>query len=334
MMMGDAPLCQPQSAVGAFYRRQPNPRLIAGAHEFADGNVDTEIQDPDLLWDGSTWHLYYSAPHGTFASPGAGTIIRHATSPDLATWTLQDAPAVGAGSQPTVARDASGQFVMVYSDGGGFSIATSADGSTFTATPGSVLTAATVYPGPQNATIADPELAIVGGTYHLWFSSDQPNAHGIAHATSTNGMQWTVEAAPVQSLLRMTSQPTSGGGQPTVIYDESHCRWEMWLSNDLQSDNTGPIMGATAGYWHATSTNATSWSITYSQMRDVVIDSTQNGEHLGLRAGADVASKTGGRYMLYTGFDNMNVPNGSTLPTASGTTSGVTTLNLATRDAL
>ena len=51
------------------------------------------------------------------------------------------------------------------------------------------------------------------------------------------------------------------------------------------------------------------------------------------RAGADVASKNGGRYMLYTGFDNMNVPSNGTLPTNSGSTSGVMTLSLATRDA-
>jgi hypothetical protein len=108
----------------------------------------------------------------------------------------------------------------------------------------------------------------------------------------------------------------------------------MWLSNDQAADTTGTITGATAGYWHATSTNATSWSIEYQQLRDVVWAQAENGEHLGLRPGADVASKNGGRYMLYTGFDNQNVPTNSTLPTSTGTTSGVMTLNLATRDVI
>src|SRR5262245_46458709 len=57
--------CMPQSAVGSFYRRQPNPRFIAGTHTFSDAKLDTAIADPDLRWDGSTWHLYYQSPHGT-----------------------------------------------------------------------------------------------------------------------------------------------------------------------------------------------------------------------------------------------------------------------------
>src|SRR6187402_2364460 len=62
--------CLPQSAVGSFYRRQPNPRFIAG-RTFSDGKMDTAIADPDLRWDGSQWHLYYQSPHGTsFTSPG------------------------------------------------------------------------------------------------------------------------------------------------------------------------------------------------------------------------------------------------------------------------
>jgi hypothetical protein len=52
-----------------------------------------------------------------------------------------------------------------------------------------------------------------------------------------------------------------------------------------------------------------------------------------MRAGADIAIKSTGRYMLYTGFDDQGVPSGSTLPTRTGSTSGVMTLNLATRDA-
>lgn len=327
MMMSDGPLCKPQSAVGSFYRRQPNPRLVAGGHTFTDAKVDTALNDPDLVWDGSTWHLYYSSPHGTFAAPGTGTIIRHATSTDLATWTLQDMPAI-TGAQPTVAIDkAMNRFVMLYNTGTAIQIATSTNGATFGAT------GQTLAPTDVSLTLADPELVFVGDTFHVWFTATSGSVRGIGHATSKDLVNWTFDAIPTPSLLRASSDPKSGGAQPTVIYDDIHCRWELWLSSDLQADNTGTITGATAGVWHATSMNGTSWTINYSQLRDVVWDNTASGEQLGIRTGADIAVKNGGRYMLYTGFDNQNVPSGSTLPTSTGTTSGVTTLNLATRDA-
>jgi hypothetical protein len=316
--MSDGSQCQPQGAVGQFYRRAPNPRMVAGSHTFTDNALDTQLLDPDLVWDGTIWHLYYGAEHGMFGSTGF-PLIRHATSSDLTTWTFQDEPAVGAGSQPSVAIDANHRFVMLYGGSGGISIATSTDGATWMAT-GHRLT-----PPDASISLSDPELAFVGATFHVWFSATG-TVQGIGHATSKDLVSWQFDPIPITSLQR--------GMQPTIIYDEMHCRWEMWLSNDQPTDTTGTISGATAGYWHAASTDATSWSISYQQMRDVVWTSTENGEHLGMRTGADVASKNGGRYMLYTGFDNGNVPPNSTLPIDNGTTPGVMTLNLATRDTL
>ncbi len=325
--MSDGFLCLPQGAVGQFYRRQPNPRLIAGAHTFQDTKIDTALLDPDLLWDGTTWHLYYTSPHGTFDSPGVETLIRHATSTDLATWNLQDAPALRGGSEPTVVIDKSNYFAMLFKYfNGRITLVVSTDGSEFGGT------AYTFTVSDPTLTLSDPELVRVGDTYHLWFVATNDTVHGIGHATSNDLISWTVDPIPTPSLLRTPSDPKSGGAQPTVIYDEQHCRWEMWFSNDLPGDNKGTVDGSTAGVWHATSTNATSWSVNYQQPRDFAWSSTETGEHLGMAIGADVAQKNGGRYMLYTGFDNQNVPPNSTLPTSGGTTSGVQTLNLATRD--
>lgn len=328
MMMTDGSNCAPQPAVGSFYRRQPNPRLVAGGQTFTDAKIDTALNDPDLVWDGSTWHLYYSTPHGTFSLPGPATIVRHATSTDLATWTLHDMPALASGLNPTVARDTMmNRFVMLYDTGSDIRVATSTNGAVFTATGQALM------PADTTLRLRDPELVIVDDTFHVWFAATSPQVRGIGHASSKDLVNWTFDGIPIPSLQRAATDLKSGGAQPTVIYDALYCRWEMWLSNDLQADNTGTITGATAGIWHATSTNGTSWTINYSQLRDVVWDNTENGEPLGIRAGADIAEKTGGRYMVYTGFDNQNVPADSTLPTASGTTPGVMTLNLATRDA-
>lgn len=370
----DGPTCQPQSAVGSFYRRTPNPRMIAGTHTFTDSKLDTSLADPDLRWDGSAWQLYYGTAHGTYAGTTV-PMIRAASSGDLATWTPSDSVALALPADtnawdavtieaPSVvynpAAPADRRYMMFYAGTKSattaafrtysIGLAISADGATFTrilpgespkGEAGLVLTGPDAYPSATSARVSDPDVVLVGSTYHMWFSSEGCNTascagNGIAHATSTDGVHWTVDAAPVPSLLRTSADPNSGGGQPSVIYDDVHCKWEMWLASDspaTENDNQPTEASNMVGVWHATSTNATSWTISYTQVRDLVWDGTASGEHLGLRTGADVAAKSGGRYMLYTGYDDQTIPAGSTLPTRTGTTPGVMTLNLATRDA-
>ncbi|HTL87537.1 MAG TPA: hypothetical protein VL856_20300 [Acidimicrobiia bacterium] len=341
MQNADAPTCQPLSAVGSFYRRTPNPRIVAGAYTYGDSNTyDTELDDPDLFWDGfTTWHLFFSSPLGSFGQQPQQRVVIHASSPDLASWTISGPSVFGSAFAPTVARRPDGKYLMVYEDGGtlksGGPAATPFDGF---GGGGVVLAPSDVYPNATGARLGDPELVIVGNTYHLWFSSqDCANAtctkKGIGHATSTDGSTWTLDAAPVPSLLRASADPSSGGIAPSVIYDEAHCRFEMWFENDLANENTNQIKDSVVGIYHATSTNGTSWTVSYTQLRDLVADGTAGGEHLGMRSGADVAMKSSGRYLLYTGFDDQNVPANATLTTTTGTTAGVMTLNLATRDA-
>ena len=373
------PMCQPIGAVGAFYRRTPNPRLIAG-RTFQDGRLDILISDPDLRWDDAAqlWQLYYHGPRGTnYLSPDVEAIT-HATSPDLATWTVQDAPAFVANPStsawdhvqsetPTVAFNpdapADRRYLLMYSGGASklangltayaIGAAFSADGVTFTRVPASesphgqdglVLTGADVYGNTVGgALVADPELAYVAGTYHLWFSSYACDGtscgvakdYGIGHATSADGVHWTVGEAPVRSLLRTMIDPTTGGSQPSVIYDATHCRWEMWLHSDLSGDTSAQpvVFNNMAGVWHATSMDGVTWSISYNGTRDLAWMQSASGEHLGLLTGADVAAKGSARYMVYVGFDDQNVPSGFVLPTSTGTTPGVTALDLAARDA-
>src|SRR5450755_2220119 len=86
----DAALCQPQGAVGQFYRRTPNPRLVSGTHTYSNNTIDIAITDPDLRWDDatSTWQLYYHGPTAVDYASANTPMIRHAESPDLATWTI------------------------------------------------------------------------------------------------------------------------------------------------------------------------------------------------------------------------------------------------------
>lgn len=376
----DAPpsSCLPQGVTGEWTSRSGNPRMLAGK-QFSDGKVDISISDPSLSWDGAAWQLYYATSHGTsYTSADLVQEIRHATSTDASTWSVDDAPALAAATDanawdhlntetPTVienpAAPADQRFLMLYSGAAGklagrdltdyaIGAAFSADGKTFTRIPASmsphgkdglVLTGMDAYPTAGGAVVADPELALVNGTYHLWFSSyactgvDCVNDlfYGISHATSTDGIHWTIEAAPVRSLLQMSAVTTSGGAQPSVVYDAAHCKYEMWFSSGLAADPVQPVtFNNTAGVWHAESTDAKSWTVSFTAKRDLVWDKSRAGEHLGWLTGADVAEKNGGRFMVYVGFDDQNVPAGFVLP-KTGTTDylpAVMTLDLATRD--
>jgi hypothetical protein len=356
--------CQAQGAVGTFYRRTPNPKLVAGGHTFSGSMVDTALSDPDLVWDeaGGLWHLYYYSPHATsFTTTGAG-VIRHATSTNLSAWTFDDAPSlsVAAGQWdayiggPSVVIDpaasADHRFMMMYSGASTLSpadwnigVAYSADGAVFTRA-GQVLDATSLQSASTRATVSDPDVVLVDGMYHVWFSSfgcsgtscATTDVSGIGHATSPDGTTWTLDNFAVPSLLRTAANKATGGDRATVAYDVPHCRWELWLTNEAsatENDNQTVDDASSSGLWRATSPNGMTWTINYAFARDFVWDGTADGEGLGMRAGADVALKGTGRYMLYTGFDDQGVPSGSTLPTRTGTTSGVMTLNLATRDA-
>ena len=375
--------CQAQGATGQFLRRANNPRLLP-RQTFVDGKLDISISDPDVRWDAasSTWELYYASSHGTsYQSADQAGVIRHASSADRISWAVDEAPAlmISADTQawdhartetPTVvfnpAAPADRRYLMLYSGASGvfphagyafqnyaIGAAISADGHTFTritaaespkGKAGLVLMATDVYPAGSDGVVADPELAFVDGTYHLWFSSfackgtdcQTRDAYGIAHATSTDGIHWVVAEAPVLSLLRSSADRNSGGGQPSVIYDTTHCKWELWMTSDLANEHANqPVnFNNMAGVWHADSTDGIAWHVNFAFARELTWTSTEAGEHLGLLTGADVGDNGSGRLMLYVGFDDQNVPANFFLPTyaAPGFGPGVMALNVATRD--
>jgi hypothetical protein len=229
----------------------------------------------------------------------------------------------------------------------------SADGITFTRVSaadsphgqvGLVLTTNQVYQGAVGAVLDDPEVVIQDGIYHAFFSSFSCGGascatvvhDGVGHATSADGLTWTLAQSPVKSLLKASADDRTGGKSPSAVYDVAHCRFELWQSNDEAADlSAQPVkLDNTAGVYHADSDDAVQWSIFYSSARDVTWNQAAPaaGEKLGMRAGFDIADVGGGRVMVYVGYDDQNVPAGSTLPTQNATTPGVMTLNIATRD--
>src|SRR5205085_1805882 len=152
-----------------------------------------------------------------------------AASPDTTAWDHTNA------ETPTViynpAAPADRRYLLVYSGAAGtfpypgyafknyaIGAAFSADGVTFTRVSaaesphgkaGLVLTGKDAFPLVTDGIVADPELALVNGVYHLWFSSfactgaqcETQTDFGVSHATSPDGVHWTVLEAPVRSLL-------------------------------------------------------------------------------------------------------------------------------------
>lgn len=285
-------------------------------------------------------------------------------STDPTAWDRATTEAVTVVENP--AAPAARRFLMLYSGSAGafphasytgpearLGAAFSADGVTFTRVSaadsphgqaGLVLTAAQVFPGAVGAVIDDPELVVQDGVYHLFFSgfscmgTDCATviARGIGHATSTDGLAWTIVQAPIKSLLEASADNTTGGVAPSAIYDASHCRWELWQHRERGSDVAGqPVqLDNTAGVWHADSLDAQQWSVFFTSPRDLAWNQAQPaaGEGLGLRTGFDVTDVGGGRVMVYVGYDDDNVPANAALPTANATTPGVMTINIATRD--
>lgn len=375
-------MCQSQGVMGQFLRRAGNPRLVPG-QAFTDGKMSVAIADPDVRWDpaAARYELYYGAPHATAFGDPAEILIRRATSPDRMTWTVDDAPVLRPSAEagawdaarveaPSViynpAAPPERRYVMAYAGAAGafpfpghafpdhaIGLAFSADGVAFTRVPaaasphgkdGLVLTGAQVYPAAAGATVSDPELALVDGLYHLWFSSfacggancANVTERGVGHAVSGDGITWVVDEAPVRTLLRVGTDRTSGGRKPSVVYDAPRCRYELWLTSDLAADVAGqPVaLDNTAGVYAADSTDGRTWNVRFDRPRDLAWTAAEPGEGLGLHAGGDVAQNGTGRLMLYVGYDDDDVPAGFTLPDrAQGTPRpGVMTLDVATRD--
>ena len=78
---------------------------------------------------------------------------------------------------------------------------------------------------------------------------------------------------------------------PTMTASSACCPVSGRLS--AKANTVGTIADSVAGIWHASSTNGTSWTINYSQLRDLPWDNTAAGEHLytslGFRAVSEAA---------------------------------------------
>jgi hypothetical protein len=305
------------------------------------------------------WHLWYQAGRAKeYTDPENRMVIRHAWSGDGgANWTVDPVPALelpedpGAwdaawSETPSVAYDpdapADRRYKMYYSGAAhmlqlGFpdyqiGLAISADGRTFRrlpadespyGKPGLVLRVEDALPdlaGLAGGVVADPEIHLVDGVYHLWFSSFAHDAEenflafGVSHAVSSDGVHWN--PSPGNPIPSLRNGENAGGQQPSVAWNPAHKRWEMWFTSDTDVEvaRIPSAFNPALGFWKAQSDDRLSWSVDYSGRRDVYWRPESPYEEFGLLTGADVAIADGVRHLFYTVWSSLDVPEGFLVP--------------------
>ena len=265
------------------WARDAAPILTAGAwgadglqdHSIADPDV---LYDPAE----GIWHVWYQTARGKkYVSDENVMVIRHAHSADPgADWIVDPQPALELpedrtawdathSETPSVVYDpaapADRRYKMYYSGASrmldlGFpdyqiGLAISSDGRTFSRLPESespygraglvlqVKDALPDLPSLAGGVVADPEIQLIDGRYHLWFSSfahDPKNkilAFGISHAASEDGIHWV--PSPGNPVPSLRNAQNAGGQQPSAAWNPVRGFWEMWFTSDADEERKG-----------------------------------------------------------------------------------------------
>ncbi len=326
------------------------------------------------------WYLWYQTGRASeYTASDNQMVIRFAQSTDGgASWVISQEAALVPSSDslawdaiqtetPSVVYDSNApedrQYKLYYSGASGehplgfpnyqIGLAISSDGHTFRRLPrdespydqaGLVLRVADALPDTPNladGVVADPEVQLINGVYHLWFSSLANDidgkilAFGISHATSSDGIHWI--PSPDNPIPSLRNAENSGGQQPSVAWNPALQRWEMWFTLDAEREveQIPSTFNPALGFWLATSADALSWEIDYDSPRDFYWRPDSLYEEYGLLTGVEVAIVDGIRHLFYAGWGSNNVPEGFIVPVRDRREFVPAVLNLirATKDA-
>ncbi len=229
-----------------------NPILDVGT---AGSWEDEWVYKPYVLFDGSTYHMWYTGWDGT------NTRIGYATSPDRITWTkyagnpIMDKGSAGSWESlgvesPCILFDDT-IYRMWYNGWNGpnsfyIGYATSPDGINWTKYAGNPILFADPGDWDYNRVEA-PDVLFDGNKYHMWYTGgSQLWAHRIGYVTSPDGMAWTKEENPVLT-------PSAGSwdsqwvGFSRVLWDTVTFQYKMWYGGSNGAWN-GKIGYATAPF--------------------------------------------------------------------------------------
>jgi len=214
--------------------------------------------EPAVIFDGTTYHMWYSGHNGLNARIG------YATSPDGITWTKNPAnPVLGLGlpgswddayvNSPSVFYDGA-TYHMWYSGHDIFNArigyATSLDGITWTKDPTNPVLGLGPPGSWDDVHVTSSTVLYDGITYHMWYSGYDGVNYRIGYATSPDGVSWTKYATnPVLDLDSPGSWDDEWVYDPTVFYDGT--TYHMWF---------GGYDGTNARIGYASSSDGISWT--------------------------------------------------------------------------
>jgi len=202
----------------------------------------TRVSDPTIIYDGSTFHMWYTGMKET--NPYWNESIGYATSPDGITWTKYvDNPVLEKGP-PGSWDDTQIWHCSVYYDGMTFHMwysgrssnnsrqigyATSSDGISWEKYEGNPVLRAGSSLNWDYPEVRLPRVLVDGTTYHMFYTAGLWHEWRIGYATSADGINWT----------KYVNNPVLDKGQPgswdtyyimntSVILDTASSIFRMW----------------------------------------------------------------------------------------------------------
>lgn len=323
------------------------------------GPAGVTVADASVLYDEDDrlWKMWFATAWDEEAGPRIG--IKYAESRDGIAWTMAKRLALEPSAapshwdhtnaeMPSVVKNPSApperRYMLWY--GGGNStrramarglpyyqigLAFSRDGRHFARLPaaespyawaGLVLVIQHALPGfPQvtDGAVADPDVLLKDGIFHMWFTTIALNRRGevvtggISHAISRGGSSWHPSRKnPLPSLMR--ERPITASTQPSVVWNARKRSFEMWYTNDRTADLDQLPKGArgmaASGYWYASSKNGEDWLTFHGAGRDFRWDRHSAPERYGLATGVEVVLRQGEYRMYYNALGANKVPEG------------------------
>ncbi|MGH2373055.1 MAG: hypothetical protein ACRDIC_06195 [bacterium] len=347
----------PSAPSSLWRRHPHNPVIVPGFPIRPGGPLGISVADASVLYDEDErrWKMWFAT--GWDEAGGSRVGIKYAESSDGVAWTIGKGLALEPGTAPaewdhtnvetpSVVKNPSApaerRYMLWYAGGNvrrrsigrGFpyyqiGLAFSRDGRRFTRVPanespyawsGLVLVVQHALPALPEATdgvLADPDVLLKDGVFHMWFSTLALNRRGevvtggIGHAVSRNGVSWRASRKnPLPSLMR--ERPIIPSTQPSVVWNERKRSFEMWYSNDrtveLEQVPEDAREFAASGYWYASSKDGDEWLTLYAAGRDFRWDRRSAPERYGLVSGVEVVLRQGEYRMYYNALGAIKVP--------------------------
>jgi predicted GH43/DUF377 family glycosyl hydrolase len=231
-----------------------NPVLDLGPSGSWD---DERVFTSSVLFDGITYHMWYSGYDGT------NHRIGYATSPNGVTWTKSLAnPVLDLGPtnswgdkhahHPIVIQNGA-LFQMWYTGDNGINArigyATSPDGISWTKHPSNPVLDLGSLSSWDDTHVTYPMVIYNGATYQMWYSGIDGGNARIGYATSLDGITWTKYSGnPVLNLGLSGTWEDERVAEATVLFEGS--TYHLWYAGD---DGTNRRIG------YATSFNGINW---------------------------------------------------------------------------